>query len=233
MSVQIQSNAVTGDGSTTDSSDREDTVETLRALVDRYPNLAHIFGVEALRLHGPVDGRLSLQRDVFIRRHCRVRLIQLPYSDETTREFSTFRELDHFLLTPPPAQSRRIFVVENVDLSHIVSFQRHFQMDPTVFASQMRTTTWVANPHDNNTQKLLLSRDPLQTFTLRYGELREFAESIAGLQLTESRAGRKIFGVKRSPGALTAFSKVGLVRRCISFWCRESNGGASYDGICH
>jgi hypothetical protein len=165
--------------------------------------------------------------------YLRVRLIEVPRSgDKASQEFGSVQELSAHLAraeSNPLAQRCRVYVVEGLGSEYVDFLGRHFGIDPTLLAYQIGPANWEGKQWANNTPKLLLSQEPRQTFTLRYGELRSFEETLAGLVLRDSVAGRKIFSIKNSAGVLSDFTKVGLLRRCISFWCRESYAGC-WDG---
>jgi len=155
-------------------------------------------------------------------RHCRVRLIDFPRSPESC-EFHTLQELNEYLDKPEPgplAPRCRVYVLENLTLEYIAIFGHHFNVDPTVFAEQAQRMNWADFPNENYTPKLHLRRDPNRSFTLRYSELRLFAESVAGLKLVDSSAGRVVTVTTRA-NHLSRFHRVGIVRRCISFWCTK------------
>ena len=192
-------------------------VKLLRTLTGRYPSLMNLdFSNEMAMMN----------------RSCRVGMIEVPGYEGTDHKFESPQELhDHLAKQElvPPAPRCRVYIVENLDIEYIAAFGYHFKMDPTVFASQVRTANWVFRPNDNITPKLLQCRDPKRSFVLRYGELRFFKEYIAGLPLTDYTAGRRIFTVTKSMPELSNFGHVGIVRRCISFWCQESYPGC-WDG---
>ena len=115
---------------------------------------------------------------------------------------------------------QRIYVLENLTLSHIALFGTFFNIDPCVFASQIRTADWEEKPTENNTPKLLSCRNPSCSFYLRYNELRLFRDPVSAIPqgLFDTHAGRRIIPTLGHP----LFANVGLVRRCAKFWCRET-----------
>lgn len=189
----------------------------LRHLRDRYPKL------------------INLERELVRparKRDCRVRLIDLPTSSESGREFRSPSELREHLGAPEavtPAKRCRIYVVENLSLEYITVIGNHFELDPTIFASQIQSQVWVERPTENNTPRLIRDRHPTQSFTLRYRELRYFDEQIGGLFLEDNMAGRKIT-TTTSREELSVFHHVGAVRRCVSFWCKQGSKLGVWDG---
>lgn len=189
-------------------------------------------------LQGLINSRypnlINLERGLFkYKRNCRVRLIEIPRPGGIDHEFKSPEELCDHLGKPeptPPAPRCRIYIVENLTLEYVAAFGFHLSVDPTVFASQIRTAAWEGQPDENNTPKLLFCKDPDQSFTIRYGELRLFNDHIAGLRLTDNKAGRRI-ATTNPVDDLFTFFHVGLVRRAISFWCQESYPGC-WDGNC-
>lgn len=164
-------------------------------------------------------------------RDCRVCMIVVP-SEDPGHEFNTPQQLHDHLGKPEPVPSKplcRVYVVENLTLEYIAVFGHQFNVDPTVFASQIRTANWEGELEGNNTPKLLLCREPNCLFTLRYGEVRLFNEPIAGLRLTDNKAGR-VITVTTTHIEMKNFHHVGVVRRCISFWCKENSNIGCWDG---
>jgi hypothetical protein len=189
----------------------------LRNLRDRYPNLINL--------------ERELEKPAY-KRDCKVRLIDLPPSAESGWEFHSAPELRKHLGTAEtvtPARRCRIYVVENLSLEYITVIGNHFYLDPTIFAAQIRAQVWAEQPTENNTPPLLRHRYPRHSFTLRYKELRYFDEPIAGLDLVNNRAGRRIT-TTNTQEELSVFRHVGVVRRCLSFWCREGSNTGSWDG---
>jgi len=188
----------------------------LRDLRTRYPNLINL----EREFEDPNFNGFSC-----------VRMFDVRQTGETGHEFKTLKELcDHLGNTDsvPPAPRCTVYVVENPKLEYMATFGRHFNVDPTIFASQNRTANWEGKPEENNTPKLLLCREPNQSFTLRYGEVRYFDEIVAGLRLTDVSAGR-VITVTTKHKELLNFHHVGVVRHCISFWCKE-NQASCWDG---
>jgi hypothetical protein len=116
-----------------------------------------------------------------------------------------------------------------ISLEYITVLGTHFELDPTLFASQVQAQVWVERPTENNTPPLIQGRHPRQSFTLRYRELRYFEERIAGLYLVDNMAGRKIT-TSMGREELSVFHQVGAIRRCISFWCKQRSKTGFWDG---
>lgn len=165
-------------------------------------------------------------------RTCRVRLIDVPPSRENGHEFKTPQELNDHLAQQqliPPAPRCRVYVVENLNLEYISVVGYHLNLDPTVFAKQVGAPNRNPKGRPNVTSKLFHRRDPQRSFTLPYGELRHFAEHIGGRRLTDDRAGRRMATSERFHGQ-DEFCNLGLIKRCISFWCKENPHTYCWDG---
>lgn len=163
---------------------------------------------------------------------CRVRMIEFPRAGEGDREFDSPQELrDHLgnLASTVTAPWYRVYVLENLNIEYIAVLGDHFNVDPTIFATQFRKANWEGNPEENNTPKLLLRMDPNRSFTLRYSELRLFNKSIAGKLLKDTITGR-VLTTPNTAKYLEMFHKVGIVRRCVSFWCDESSNKGCWYG---
>ena len=166
-------------------------------------------------------------------RTCRVRMIDVPPSQENAYEFKTPQELNDHLGQQeliPPAPRCRVYVIENLNLDYITVFGHHFKVDPTLFARQVGTPNG-GNRNPNGTPNLFHHRDRQRSFTLPYGELRYFTEHVGGRRLTDNRAGRRIATSERYHRQ-DEFCNVGLVKRNISFWCRQSPPKDCWDGMC-
>jgi len=85
---------------------------------------------------------------------CRVRMIDLPHSEESGREFKNIKDLnDHLkgLEAVPWGQRCRVYVVvENLTLEYIAAFGYYLNVDPTFFARQIRTANWDPVKHQNS-----------------------------------------------------------------------------------
>jgi len=190
----------------------------------RYPSLVHLGRLLEDPWYNPKYP---------VNRKCRVRMIDLPHSEESGREFETIKDLNDHLKeveAAPRSKRCRVYVVENLTLEYIAAFGYHFNVDPTVFARQVRTANWEDHPEQNNTPKLLLRSDPKHSFSLRYSELRLFKERVADLELLDCSAGR-VITVTTSASHLYKFHHVGIVRRSISFWCKERPNNDGGEGI--
>lgn len=116
------------------------------------------------------------------------------------------------------AVSGRIYLLENLSFSYMEVFGSHFKIDPSLFATHIRTANWEGHTAANNTPKLLSCRDSATSFTLRYNEARFFDDVIGhGGRLFDVNAGRQI---DITPG-LKDFERIGVVRRCASFWSQR------------
>lgn len=201
----------------------EEYMSFVKALRERYPNLIN------LERHLPK----------FTDRPCRVREICIPpLSGETGPEFTDPQELRDYLgkRQPNVPGQCRVYVLENLDNDFVAVFGQHFNIDPTFFATHVRTTVWEGSPFGNNTPKLLRLRDPDRSFILRYSELRLFDQDIKEKRLLDSKGRGKYQASLRyiiTPSEsdyLKNFWRVGLARRCISLWSEESSPDCS-DGI--
>jgi hypothetical protein len=200
----------------------EEYMSFVKKMRERYPNLIN------LERHLPK----------FTDRKCRVREIYIPQSRQTEPEFTDAQDLrDHLSKRQPNVAGQcRVYVLENLDNDFMAVFGQHFNIDPTFFATHVRTTTWEGSPYGNNTPKLLRLRDPKRSFILRYSELRLFDQDIKGKKLFDSKGRGKYQESLRyivTPSEsdyLQQFWKVGLARRCVSLWSKE-NSIDCWDGI--
>jgi hypothetical protein len=193
----------------------EEYMSFVKKMRERYPNLIN------LERHLPK----------FTDRKCRVREIYIPQSRQTEPEFTDAQDLrDHLSKRQPNVAGQcRVYVLENLDNDFMAVFGQHFNIDPTFFATHVRTTTWEGSPYGNNTPKLLRLRDPKRSFILRYSELRLFDQDIKGKKLFDSKGRGKYQESLRyivTPSEsdyLQQFWKVGLARRCVSLWSKENS----------
>ena len=110
--------------------------------------------------------------------------------------------------------------MENLTLEYMEAFGSRLGVDPSVFATQIQSINWEAKDWENNTPKLLYSRNPAELFTLRYVELLRFDKEIAYEKyLRDASAGRQITATRHLG---CPFDNVGMVRRCASFWRQET-----------
>ena len=195
----------------------------LRAMRCRYPGLINL---EELLSKGNASRTYT--------RECRIAMVEVPSDGQPCGAPVSFESPEslrsHLLQTASPQESvhRRVYVLENLNLGYIEVFGTHFNIDPCIFATQIRTTNWTAKNDENNTPKLLSCRDPMVSFTLRYNELRIFDDPIhGGPRLIDASAGRQIDTAR----GMEDFERIGLVRRCASFWSQKKENG--WDGIQH
>jgi len=192
--------------------------QLLRNLCKRYPSLINL--EELLP-----NTKLNLG---YIR-NCRVRMIDVGLPVHQVSQFDDDPDLllAHLKQTEAAgAVHQRIYVLENLTLAHIALFGTFFDIDPCIFASQIRTANWEEKPTKNNTPKLLSSRNPARSFSLRYNELRLFQDPLSN-RLMDIHAGRRITSTRLR----RVFANVGLVKKCATFWCREMLN--SWDGMLH
>jgi hypothetical protein len=122
---------------------------------------------------------------------------------------------------------RRIYIIEGLAPDYTAIIGGHFFMEPTFFQRQERTCVWSNDftpVSDALPQPSLLSPD--KSFHLQYCELRQFNKALENRYYFCQRTRRHV--------GMTAprhkeESTVGILRRKISWWCRETvNGG--WDG---
>jgi hypothetical protein len=129
------------------------------------------------------------------------------------------------------SEHKRVYMMESLTPEYIEIFGWHFNIDPIVFANQIRSTNW-EDPEGHgygNLQRLLSDRDPGVFFLLRYYEIRKFSKEIENLATTELEdacTGRKI-SFARIRGQ---YHGIGVVRRNASFWKRRV-GQSGWDGM--
>jgi hypothetical protein len=167
------------------------------------------------------------------KRHTRVALLDAPatgqpnYMDpEWFTESAKLRE--HFQTSPRNHNRRRIYLMEGLATDFVSVIGGHFFMEPTFFQRQERTCVWSndftpvsdALPHPS-----LL--DPDRSFHLQYMELRQFDKALENryyfCQQTRRHVGMTAPRHKEE-------TTTGILRRKISWWCRETTA-KGWDGL--
>ncbi|RYO67236.1 hypothetical protein AA0113_g4900 [Alternaria arborescens] len=141
-----------------------------------------------------------------------------------TTEFKSQKVLcRHFQTTSHDHNRRRIYIMEGLAPDYIAAVGGHFFMDPTFFQRQERTCVWSndftpvsdALPHPS-----LL--DPKQAFHLQYCELRQFNKALENRYFFCERTRRHV-GMTAS--RQKEESTVGILRRKVGWWSRETKNG--------
>lgn len=121
----------------------------------------------------------------------------------------------------------RIYIMEGLARNYVAALGGHFFMDPTFFQRQERTCVWsneFTPVSDALPQPSLLN--PGKSFHLQYCELRQFNKALENRYFFCERTRRHVGMTAARKKEVTT---VGILRRKISWWCRETaNGG--WDG---
>lgn len=157
--------------------------------------------------------------------------------------FSSAKELEEYLLKFPAKQSRedlqtrRLFILEDMEPDYIEVLGHHLGIDPLVFSEQMNTWNYTDSWSVQN-RALPSMLNPEQSWTLRYYELRTLKNprSIDALTLQLTFAvNRRRYERWRDvdvPSAGKPDRRHGFVRRAASFWTSQttSTGSNSVQG---
>lgn len=150
----------------------------------------------------------------------------------TRTEFKSPQDLrKHFASVPsttPASPRRRIYIMEGLAKDYISILGGHFFMDPSFFQRQERTCVW-SNDFTPTSDMLPQpsSLDPDQSFHLQYCELRQFTKAIENRYHFCKRTRRH---VGMTPPRHKEDSTTGILRRKVSWWCRNLEGGG-WDGM--
>ncbi|KAF2187149.1 hypothetical protein K469DRAFT_663185 [Zopfia rhizophila CBS 207.26] len=139
---------------------------------------------------------------------------QFKNSSELKRHFHT-ADHDHSL--------RRVYIMEGLAQDYISLIGGHFFIDPTFFLRQERTCVWsnkFTPTRDALPQPSLL--DPESSFHLQFCELRHFKQKVPNEPYFCHRTGRHV-GMNAS--RQEEDSTTAILRRKVSFWCRETTNG--------
>ncbi|OAL07083.1 hypothetical protein IQ06DRAFT_288852 [Phaeosphaeriaceae sp. SRC1lsM3a] len=136
------------------------------------------------------------------------------------RFFVNSAELREYLETPQQEGRRRIYVMEGLAPDYVSVIGGHFYMDPSFFQRQERTCVWsneFTPVSDALPQPSLLNPD--KYFHLQYCELRQFNKALENRYYFCQRTRRHV--------GMTAprhkeESTTGILRRKVSWWCRET-----------
>ncbi|KAH4110656.1 hypothetical protein HBH46_012810 [Parastagonospora nodorum] len=147
---------------------------------------------------------------------------QPDYADPV--HFANSTKLREHLESSPRDGRRRIYIVEGLAPDYTATIGGHFFMDPTFFQRQERTCVWSNDftpVSDALPQPSLLNPD--KSFHLQYCELRQFNKALENRYYFCQRTRRH---VGMTAPRYKEESTVGILRRKISWWCRETaNGG--------
>lgn len=144
------------------------------------------------------------------------------------RYFVNSTELREHLETPQQEGRRRIYIMEGLAPDYVSVIGGHFYQHPCFFQKQERTCVWsneFTPVSDALPQPSLLN--PKKYFHLQYCELRQFNKALENRYYFCQRTRRHI--------GMTAArhkeeSTTGILRRKISWWCRETALGG-WDGM--
>ncbi|KAF2705060.1 hypothetical protein K504DRAFT_389091 [Pleomassaria siparia CBS 279.74] len=141
-----------------------------------------------------------------------------------SHEFRSAAELGkHLNVDMAGKPRRRIYLMEGLAQDYINVIGSHFFMEPSFFLRQERTCVWSNDftpTSDALAQPSLLT--PKRMFHLQYCELRKFSEAMENNPFFCKRTGRH---VGMTPARDKEQSTVSILRRKISWWCRETEGG--------
>jgi hypothetical protein len=167
------------------------------------------------------------------RKGVKVVLLDAPSTGQPSFQQTCFEDapsLEEHFETSPNHGRRRIYLMENLSSSFIAVMGGHFFMNPTFFQRQERTCVWsnkFTPTSDMLPQPSLL--DPDHSFHLQYCELRQFNQEIPNQPYFCSSTRRHI-GMTQA--RQKEDSTIGIMRRKVSWWSREADGGG-WDGIPH
>jgi hypothetical protein len=134
---------------------------------------------------------------------------------------------EHFENSPRNHARRRIYLMEGLAPDYVSVIGGHFFMEPTFFQRQERTCVWSNDftpVSDALPQPSLLSPD--KSFHLQYCELRQFNKALENRYYFCERTRRH---VGMTPARHKEESTTGILRRKISWWCRDTTNGG-WDG---
>lgn len=145
------------------------------------------------------------------------------------RQFHSSRDLkNHFKSDEDTLPRRRIYIMEGLAPDYIAVMGEKFYMEPTFWLRHERTCVWsnlFTPTSDALPQPSLL--EPEKMFQLQFCELRQFERTLKNKPFFCQRTGRH---VGMTPARQEERSTVGILRRKVSFWCRETQPGG-WDGM--
>ncbi|KIX06778.1 uncharacterized protein Z518_04754 [Rhinocladiella mackenziei CBS 650.93] len=137
------------------------------------------------------------------------------------RIFPSEQALDAFLAQPPPAGTRRFFLLEELQPSYVTVLGHRLRIPPTVISQHRRKALWEYDHDAGNTPALPSLRDPSTQFCFQYWELLWFLrDQIRDFYLRCAPNERHI-AVSRID---SRFDNVGIVQRKVSFWAKVTKG---------
>ena len=149
-----------------------------------------------------------------------------PHFQKT--QFRTASELrTHLKLVGNKGGRRKIYIMEGLAPDYVSTLGSHFFMDPTFFLRQERVCVW-SNQFTPTSDALPQPSqiEPNKMFLLQFCELRQFNIILPNAPIFCHRTGRH---VGMTPARHEENSTTGILRRKISFWCRETSDGG-WDG---
>jgi hypothetical protein len=166
-----------------------------------------------------------------IKENAKVVLLDSPAIEQTKYEKTEFRNSgklrEHFEHSPRAHSHRRIYLMEGLAPDFVAVLGGHFFMEPTFFQRQERTCVWSNDftpVSDALPQPSLLS--PNKSFHLQYCELRQFNKALENRYYFCQRTRRH---VGMTAARHKEESTTGILRRKLSWWCRETSDGG-WDG---
>jgi len=174
---------------------------------------------------------MNKERHKLVKGNAQVVLLEASASGVTDFEHRDFRNTSdlrkHFENDIEGVPKRRIYIMEGLAPDYIDVIGSHFFMDPSFFLRQERTCVWSNDftpTSDALSQPSLLL--PKKEIHLQYCELRQFTRAVANDPYFCRRTGRH---VGMTPARHAEKSTTGILRRKVSWWCRETVGGG-WDG---
>lgn len=152
-----------------------------------------------------------------------------PVQFKDVASLRTYLE-QHSPLSGEPVSSdcnHRLYILEDLAPEYVEALGHHLHVDPLVFESQISSWRFV----DTRTieQRTLPSlKNPKESFTVRYPELRSFDYALDDWRWTFAANRRKIDPWFPIPGGRVEMKdQIALVRRCASFWVDNPEPGAN------
>lgn len=133
--------------------------------------------------------------------------------------------LETLLSQAPPAGTRRLFLLEELQPDFVTILGHKLRIPPSVFSRHRRKALWEYDHDAGNTPPLPSLNDPSTHFCFHYWELVYFRDQIKDFYLRCADNERHI-AVARFDGR---FDNVGIVQRKASFWSRPT-AGDGWDG---
>jgi hypothetical protein len=157
----------------------------------------------------------------------------------TRLDFESSQSLSDYLAANSPPSNRRVILLEGLARNYVDVLGSHFNMDPSLFASQKRPNSWQLGTFNlERTSSLPSLNDPMKSFMIRYPELRHFPLLDDRTQLN-SRYVKDLDGHRRVDISRRTrekdlnrdrewgdFGTIGIVNRAASYWSRKYENGS-------